>query len=93
MAEQPGRTQAGSGLRSLLGLLDSDPGARSLAADGGHAFVSASLRPYVIAALADRDQSARAWQRVVLFRPAGPTSVPGGQAPVPAWQCCYPRRI
>jgi transcription-repair coupling factor (superfamily II helicase) len=40
-------------LRSLLGLMEQDPGAATLAKEGGRAFVSASLRPYVIAALAD----------------------------------------
>ncbi|HEX4837416.1 MAG TPA: transcription-repair coupling factor [Solirubrobacteraceae bacterium] len=42
-------------LRSLLGAIDQDAGARRLAREGGHAFVSASLRPYTIAALLDRD--------------------------------------
>ncbi len=41
-------------LRSLLGAIDGDAAAVKLASEGGHAFVSASLRPYVIAALADR---------------------------------------
>jgi transcription-repair coupling factor (superfamily II helicase) len=41
-------------LRSLLGAIDQDPGASRLAREGGHAFVSASLRPFTIAALADR---------------------------------------
>ncbi len=41
-------------LRSLLGLIEDDPAATTLAREGGHAFVSASLRPYLIAALADR---------------------------------------
>jgi transcription-repair coupling factor (superfamily II helicase) len=41
-------------LRSLLGVIDGDAAAVKLANEGGHAFVSASLRPYVIAALADR---------------------------------------
>jgi transcription-repair coupling factor (superfamily II helicase) len=41
-------------LRPLLGAIDQDAGARRLAKDGGHAFVSSSLRPFVIAALADR---------------------------------------
>jgi transcription-repair coupling factor (superfamily II helicase) len=41
-------------LRSLLGLIEDDPAAVTLAREGGHAFVSASLRPYLIAALADR---------------------------------------
>ncbi len=44
-------------LRSLLGALDQDTAATRLAREGGHAFVSSSLRPYVIAALADRDAS------------------------------------
>jgi transcription-repair coupling factor (superfamily II helicase) len=43
------------GLRSLLGAFDQDAGAVRLAAEGGHAFVSSSLRPFTIAALADRD--------------------------------------
>jgi transcription-repair coupling factor (superfamily II helicase) len=53
-------------LRTLLGLLENDPGGRSLAADGGHAFVSSSLRPYVIAALADRDEAARSVPTLVV---------------------------
>jgi transcription-repair coupling factor (superfamily II helicase) len=40
-------------LRSLLGLLAEDPAAERLAREGGRAFVSAALRPYAIAALAD----------------------------------------
>ncbi len=40
-------------LRPLLGLFEQDPGAARLARDGGRAFVSASLRAYAIAALAD----------------------------------------
>ncbi len=40
-------------LRSLLGLAQDDPGAARLASEGGHAFVSASLRPYLIASLAE----------------------------------------
>jgi len=40
-------------LRSLLGLAQDDPGAARLAREGGHAFVSASLRPYLIAGLAE----------------------------------------
>ncbi len=41
-------------LRSLLGLIEDDETALRLAEQGGHAFVSASLRPYVIAAISDR---------------------------------------
>jgi transcription-repair coupling factor (superfamily II helicase) len=47
-------------LRSLLGLIEEDPAATTLAREGGHAFVSASLRPYLIAALVDRDPPAQA---------------------------------
>ncbi len=43
-------------LRSLLGFIDQDPGAATLTKEGGRAFVSASLRPYVIAALADKHE-------------------------------------
>jgi transcription-repair coupling factor (superfamily II helicase) len=42
-------------LRPLLSNLTDDPGGIALARDGGRAFVSASLRPYVLAALADGD--------------------------------------
>jgi transcription-repair coupling factor (superfamily II helicase) len=47
-------------LRTLLGLLQEDESALRLAREGGHAFVSGSLRPYAIAALADIDDAARA---------------------------------
>jgi transcription-repair coupling factor (superfamily II helicase) len=42
-------------LRSFLPHLEHDPAAARLADEGGSAFVSQSLRPFVIAALADRD--------------------------------------
>ncbi len=42
-------------LRPLLSHLAGDPGGAALARDGGRAFVSSSLRPYVLAALADED--------------------------------------
>ncbi|HYB23603.1 MAG TPA: transcription-repair coupling factor [Solirubrobacteraceae bacterium] len=44
---------AAGALRTLLGLAQEDPQTMRLAGEGGHAFVSASLRPYTIAALAD----------------------------------------
>ncbi len=44
-------------LRSLLGLFDQDPVGAQLAREGGRAFVSSSLRPYAIAALADGNAS------------------------------------
>jgi transcription-repair coupling factor (superfamily II helicase) len=42
-------------LRPLLAYSADDPQTDALARDGGRAFVSASLRPYLIAALLDRD--------------------------------------
>jgi transcription-repair coupling factor (superfamily II helicase) len=51
--------QAVGALRSLLGLLEDDEQALKLAREGGHAFVSSSLRPYVIAALSEIDEEAR----------------------------------
>ena len=44
-------------LRPLLSNLTDVPDGATLARDGGRAFVSASLRPYVLAALADEDPS------------------------------------
>ena len=45
-------------LRSLLGLIAEDESALKLAREGGHAFVSSSLRPYLIAALSELDLEA-----------------------------------
>jgi transcription-repair coupling factor (superfamily II helicase) len=45
-------------LRDLLSLIEQDPAARQLLSDGGRAFVSTSLRPYTIAALADASSEA-----------------------------------
>ena len=42
-------------LRPLLAHADDDPQTAALARDGGDAFVSQSLRPYLVAALVDRD--------------------------------------
>src|ERR1700726_352384 len=46
-------------MRTLLGLVQEDESALSLAREGGHAFVSSSLRPYAIAALAEIDEASR----------------------------------
>jgi transcription-repair coupling factor (superfamily II helicase) len=46
-------------LRTLLWLAQDERAAVRLADEGGHAFVSASLRPYLIAALVDFDERAR----------------------------------
>jgi transcription-repair coupling factor (superfamily II helicase) len=43
-------------LRSLLAHIEEDPAALTLAREGGNAFVSSSLRPYLIAALAEFDE-------------------------------------
>src|SRR5580698_1415530 len=53
-------------LRSLLGLIEEDASARRLAQEGGHAFVSSSLRPYAIAALADTGPAERARPTLVV---------------------------
>jgi transcription-repair coupling factor (superfamily II helicase) len=45
-------------LRALLGYVHEDPGGARLANEGGRAFVSASLRPYAIAALAESGAAA-----------------------------------
>ena len=42
-------------LRTFLSHLEHDPAAAQLANEGGSAFVSQSLRPFIVAALADRD--------------------------------------
>ncbi len=55
-----------SGLRTLLGLAQDDRGAQRLARDGGHAFVSAALRPYVVAALADMHADTRSRATLVV---------------------------
>jgi transcription-repair coupling factor (superfamily II helicase) len=53
-------------LRSLLGLVHEDEPTMRLAREGGHAFVSASLRPYAIAALTEIDADARARPTLVV---------------------------
>ncbi|HEY4810808.1 MAG TPA: transcription-repair coupling factor [Solirubrobacteraceae bacterium] len=56
----------GGVLRTLLGLVQEDEPTMRLARDGGHAFVSNSLRPYVVAALADIDRDALARPTLVV---------------------------
>src|ERR1700680_3618909 len=53
-------------LCTLLGLLQEDESALGLPREGGHAFVSGSLRPYAIAALAEIDDAARARPTLVV---------------------------
>ncbi|TMM00029.1 MAG: transcription-repair coupling factor [Actinobacteria bacterium] len=52
-------------LRPFLALIHDDPQTAALARDGGRAFVAASLRPYLVAALADEVFAARAPALVV----------------------------
>jgi transcription-repair coupling factor (superfamily II helicase) len=59
-------SEAPASLRSLLGLIEEDEPARRLAEEGGHAFVSRALRPYMIAALSDREESARSRPTLVV---------------------------
>jgi transcription-repair coupling factor (superfamily II helicase) len=53
-------------LRSLLGLVEEDAPTMRLAREGGHAFVSTSLRPYLIAALSEREESSRSRPMLVV---------------------------
>ena len=65
-------------LRSLLGLIEEDASAQRLAREGGHAFVSSSLRPYAIAALADFGPAGDA-QSVSTARPVNQATGVAGQ--------------
>ena len=58
-------TDAGA-LRTLLGLAGEDEATLRLAREGGHAFVSSSLRPYLIAALVDIDERAQSRPSLVV---------------------------
>ncbi len=63
-------------LRALLECLADDDGAARLANEGGHAFVSSSLRPFVAAGLADRDAKGGSGAGAAASRPgSGPTLV------------------
>jgi transcription-repair coupling factor (superfamily II helicase) len=53
-------------LRELLTRVADAPEALALRRDGGHAFVSSSLRPYLIAGLAELDDPARAHPQLVV---------------------------
>ncbi|HXP28774.1 MAG TPA: CarD family transcriptional regulator, partial [Solirubrobacteraceae bacterium] len=53
-------------LRPLLAHIEEDPAATALARDGGNAFVSSSLRPYTIAALAELGDARERAQLIVV---------------------------
>src|SRR5437763_16609221 len=53
-------------LRELLAHTGDDEAVDRLGREGGHAFASASLRPHLIAALAERDAEARARPHVIV---------------------------
>jgi transcription-repair coupling factor (superfamily II helicase) len=53
-------------LRPLLAHIEEDPAAKALARDGGNAFVSSSLRPYTIAALAELGDARERAQLIVV---------------------------
>jgi transcription-repair coupling factor (superfamily II helicase) len=76
-------------LRSLLGLIAEDASAQRLAQEGGHAFVSASLRPYAVAALADTGPMERA--RPVLVVVGDDRAARDMAADLRAWLA--PRRV
>ncbi len=63
---RPRDGRRGAALRTLLGLIEDDEAALRLAREGGHAYVSSSLRPYLIAALAEIDEAARARPTLVV---------------------------
>ena len=82
------------GLRSLLGLVGEDESALRLAAEGGRAYVSSSLRPYLIAALTEIDDAARSRPTLVIVgddraRATSPASCARGS---PAQGSLYPSR-
>ncbi len=76
-------------LRSLLGLIEEDASAQRLAQEGGHAFVSSSLRPYAVAALADTGPMERA--RPVLVVVGDDRAARDMAADLRAWLA--PRRV
>jgi transcription-repair coupling factor (superfamily II helicase) len=53
-------------LRELLAHISDDDGALALQREGGRAFVSQALRPYLIAALADLEEPARAQPHLIV---------------------------
>jgi transcription-repair coupling factor (superfamily II helicase) len=80
---------AAPALRTLLGLAGEDEAPARLAREGGHAFVSASLRPYLIAALAELQDAAR--QRPVMVVVGDDRAARDLAADLRAW--LSPRRV
>jgi transcription-repair coupling factor (superfamily II helicase) len=76
-------------LRTLLGLAQEDEAPARLAREGGHAFVSASLRPYLIAALSELEDGAS--QRPVIVVVGDDRAARDLAADLRAW--LSPRRV
>jgi transcription-repair coupling factor (superfamily II helicase) len=68
-----GRTEGAGSLRALLACAVADESTARLAEQGGHAFVSSALRPFLIAALADSGPAEG---------PAGPPAAERAQKPL-----------
>src|SRR5438128_788711 len=76
-------------LRSLLARIENDTAATALARDGGRAFASASLQPYLIAAIAEHDADARGSTHLVVV--GDDRAARDLAADLRAW--LYPRRV
>jgi transcription-repair coupling factor (superfamily II helicase) len=76
-------------LRALLGFVEDDPAASRLAREGGRAFVSSALRPYLIAGLAEIGASGRTRPTLVVV--GDDRAARELAADLRAW--LYPRRV
>jgi transcription-repair coupling factor (superfamily II helicase) len=76
-------------LRALLGLVQDDPAASRLAREGGSAFVSSALRPYLIAGLAEIGAGGRTRPTLVVVGDDRAARELAGD--LRAW--LYPRRV
>ncbi len=76
-------------LRALLGFVEDDPAASRLAREGGNAFVSSALRPYLIAGLAEVGVAGRTRPTLVVVGDDRAARELAGD--LRAW--LYPRRV
>src|SRR3954465_15563657 len=80
-------------LRPFLSLIHDDPQIAALQRDGGRAFVASSLRPYLVAALADEILAAATPALVVAGddpQPAGRPPARRGARGTPAGRATWP---